>query len=318
MPIVENIICPKIVTTVITRIGSQYPDNIEGSTIMPTDTKNIAPNIFFIGVTSVSIRSAETVPAIIDPARKAPRADENPILFAITTMRRHMPIDTTMAVSSFMSFLTFERNVGMRRIPTASHITRNKRSFPISPKSAVPETFCPAESVESMIIMKIPQISSITSAPSMTCDDRFSFSPYSSYDLRMIIVDDMEIIPPRNILSMRPQPKRAPMPNPTMTIAVMTVRAVTTAPAPMSAIFLKLNSRPKANMRNMIPRSAQMFISALSATVMSQGKLGPIRKPAMMYPSTAGRWIFLNKSVTMPAVTMMTARSVIRGASFSI
>lgn len=69
---------PDITANVMTTIGPAYSTIIKGSTIIPTDTKNMAPNKSFTGLTRRSILSASTVSARIDPMIKAPNAAEIP------------------------------------------------------------------------------------------------------------------------------------------------------------------------------------------------------------------------------------------------
>ena len=69
---------PVTTITVIKKIGQAYVINIEGSTIIPTDTKNTAPKKSFSGLMLFSIRSINPVSAKIDPIINAPKAEENP------------------------------------------------------------------------------------------------------------------------------------------------------------------------------------------------------------------------------------------------
>ena len=113
-PNVPNVACPKITAIVITIIGIAYSIIIAGSTIIPTDTKKIAPKRSFTGFTSLSIDSASIVSARIDPIINAPNAAENPVLAAITTMPKHSANDTISKVSSPISFLQRFKNSGIR------------------------------------------------------------------------------------------------------------------------------------------------------------------------------------------------------------
>ena len=53
-------------------------------------------------------------------------------------------------------------------------------------------------------------------------------------------------------------------------------------------------------------------MSADSTTVGIYEKLGLIRKPATIYPSTTGSFIFLNIRVTTPAAIRINAKSEIK------
>lgn len=98
----------------------------------------------------------------------------------------------------------------------------------------------------------------------------------------MMVVDDMASMPPRNRLSMLDHPNRWPTPLPTLIMKNMMAQAATTGFDPMPTIFLKLNSRPSVNMRNMTPMSAQVCMLPVSSTVGVKAMCGPARKPATM------------------------------------
>ena len=105
---------PIITAKVITTIGPAYSIIMAGSTIIPTDTKKMAPNRSFTGFTNLSILSASTVSARIDPMIKAPKAAEKPVWAAITTIPKHNPKETISRVSSLISLRQRFNNSGMR------------------------------------------------------------------------------------------------------------------------------------------------------------------------------------------------------------
>ena len=105
---------PKIACPIITMIGMAYSTIIAGSTIIPTDTKKIAPKRSLTGFTNRSMDSASMVSAKIDPIMNAPNAAENPVLAAITTIPKHNARDTISKVSSPISFLQRFRNSGIK------------------------------------------------------------------------------------------------------------------------------------------------------------------------------------------------------------
>ena len=78
-------------------------------------------------------------------------------------------------------------------------------------------------------------------------------------DRRIIVVDDMDSIPPRNMDSILLHPMASPTRNPSMNIPRHWVIAVIRALLPTLMSFLKLNSSPNANSRNMIPISDHSF-----------------------------------------------------------
>ena len=100
--------------SVITRIGNAYSPIIAGSTIIPTETKKIAPNKSLTGLTNRSIDSASIVSARIEPMIKAPKAAENPVLAAITTIPKQSARDTISNVSSLINLRQRFKNSGMR------------------------------------------------------------------------------------------------------------------------------------------------------------------------------------------------------------
>ena len=113
-PNVPNNDCPTITANVMTTIGPAYSTIIKGSTIIPTETKNMAPNKSFTGLTRRSILSASTVSARIDPMIKAPNAAENPVWAASTTIPKQSPSDTISKVSSLISFRHFFNRTGIK------------------------------------------------------------------------------------------------------------------------------------------------------------------------------------------------------------
>ena len=69
----------------------------------------------------------------------------------------------------------------------------------------------------------------------------------------MIVVDDMESIPPRNRLLILENPNILPAANPATIIPHTINNAVTTAEPPALTSFRKLNSSPNEKSRTIIP-----------------------------------------------------------------
>ena len=113
-PVVANSSWPSMTVRVMTTMGSQYWPIIAGSTIMPTDTKKMAPNRSFTGLTRCSICSASMVSARMEPMIKAPKAAEKPVLAARTTIPKQRPRATTRSVSSFITFFAQRSSWGIR------------------------------------------------------------------------------------------------------------------------------------------------------------------------------------------------------------
>ena len=131
---------------------------------------------------------------------------------------------------------------------------------------SVPSKLLLTAIVESITISTIARISSnirILSTNPVNC---FLRSPRSSNALYIIVVEDMAIIPPKKMQSIRCHPKLIPTPIPKRIIQNIMVQAAMTAVPPTFTIFLKLNSSPNANRRKITPISAQVLILAESIT----------------------------------------------------
>jgi hypothetical protein len=98
----------------------------------------------------------------------------------------------------------------------------------------------------------------------------------------------------------------------------MMLQAAITAALPALTSFLKLNSNPSANNRNMTPISDHVCMLAVSMTDGVYEKCGLARKPATIYPSTSGCLSHLKMRVMTPAQIKMSARSLMRGFSSDI
>ncbi len=81
-----------------------------------------------------------------------------------------------------------------------------------------------------------------------------------------MVVELMQIIPPRNRASILLHPKADPTVKPRAIIPKMMVRAAMMAGPPTFTIFLKLNSSPRAKRRKMTPMSDQTWMLAASMT----------------------------------------------------
>ena len=245
-------------TTVMTRICHQYCRRMDGLTIIPTETKNTAPKRFLMGVVSLWIISASSVSARMVPMMKAPKADEKPALLASHTMKKHSPTANTVRVSSDMNLRVNFRMDGMRKTPPMYQTSRKNTSFPTLNSSSLPSKVVLTAKVERTTIMRMAARSSTTSTP-MTL--LVNFSPFifrSSKAFAMIVVDDMESMAPRKMLSICDQPNTLPSMKPMRHIDTNSVRAVIpTVPACFFS-FLKLNSKPIANSRNTMPISLQV------------------------------------------------------------
>ena len=113
-PAVPKMVCPSSTASTMARIGNLYSTIMAGSTIIPTDTKKMAPNRSLTGATSLSMCSDSTVSANMDPMIKAPNAGEKPTLAASTTIPKQRPRDMMSRVSLFISLRMRFRKSGIR------------------------------------------------------------------------------------------------------------------------------------------------------------------------------------------------------------
>ncbi len=100
--------------------------------------------------------------------------------------------------------------------------------------------------------------------------------------LMIIVVDDMESIPPRKSELIIVKPSSLPMAKPVAIMPSTIISAVTTAEPPVLTSFLKLNSSPSEKRSTTIPICAQ---NSMLASVVTDGravKCGDARNPATM------------------------------------
>ena len=98
------------------------------------------------------------------------------------------------------------------------------------------------------------------------------FSFKSSNDLMIIVVDEMESMQPRKMLSMFPMPSRCPTVLPATNMMASSVNAVMAPVDPTFFSFLMLNSSPRANMRNTMPMSLHTCTLLSSVMAGNHGK----------------------------------------------
>ena len=186
-------------------------------------------------------------------------------------MPKQMPNDTMSSVSSLISLDALFSSVGSRKMPSTSHSTRYSTSSPSWSASAPPEMDLLTEMVDRMIIMKMPAMSSITSVPNTSWAKSFFRTFSSSKALMMMVVDDMDSIPPKNTLSIVPQPMSCPTAKPKASIPPTSTSAVMIAVPPTLASLWRLNSRPRQNIRMMMPISLQVDTASMSAREKNSG-----------------------------------------------
>ena len=136
--------------------------------------------------------------------------------------------------------------------------------------------------MERITISKTASRSSTTNSP-MTLPLNFSRCNFiSSKALAIIVVEEIESIAPRKMLSIWLQPKVLPSKKPTTHIVTNSVSAVMPTVPPTFFNFLKLNSKPMPNSINTIPISLHVSTLVWSCMTGNHSKLGPMMKPAII------------------------------------
>ena len=130
--------------------------------------------------------------------------------------------------------------------------------------------------------------------------------------LMIIVVDDIDSIPPRKRQSIKLIPRKCPTAIPLSIMPVIIIITVDIALPPTFISLRKLNSTPSENSNMTIPICAQNSMLAAVVTEGRGSKLGLAKKPATIYPSTTGCLIHLNTSVTTAPSKSINARSDIR------
>ncbi len=97
-----------------------------------------------------------------------------------------------------------------------------------------------------------------------------------------MVVDDMEIMPPRKMRLMELRCSMYPTPYPAKVIPVMMIRAVITDDEPDFISLRNENSRPMLNISTTMPRSAQKLMLSRLEMEGRYSNLGDARNPAMM------------------------------------
>ena len=176
------------------------------------------------------------------------------------------------SVSSVIHFLIQRRNVGIKNMPKVNHTISENTSFTKLKPSSAPLKLLPTLSVDSTTSSSTAIKSSTTSTAVTVLVKRCCFSFRSSNDLMIIVVEEIESMQPRKILSMLPMPSRCPTVLPMTNIITSSVKAVMAPVAPTRFSFLMLNSKPRANIRNTMPMSLHTWTLESSVMAGNQGK----------------------------------------------
>ena len=160
-------------------IGQAYSTNTSGSTNIPTDTKKMAPNKSFTGATNLSIRSASTVSAKMEPTTKAPNAALKPDSTATTAMTKQSANDTINKVSLFKNFWFFLNIIGMRYNPTTNQSIKKKPNRSNPAINSSPSILWLTAKVDSITINTMASMSSRISTLSTIPANFFCKTPRS-------------------------------------------------------------------------------------------------------------------------------------------
>ncbi len=282
MPAAPKSMCVRMTITARRKMICQWAEICAGATIIPTETKNMAPKRFLIGSTILSICSLSIVSARIDPITNAPRAEENPTEVARATIPKQSPMLTISRISSLRYFFAFSSRVGMMYIPTKNQSMRKNSSLAMFMSISLPSNCWETAMVDSNTISTMAIRSSTTRVPKTIPAHGLSFMPMSWYDFRTTIVEDIERRPARNMLSSIVQPSACPVAKPITKTPRNFVNAVTIALDPTFISFLKLNSRPRPNIMKIIPISDHCWTVSVLDIPGKKCMLGPMRNPAMI------------------------------------
>ncbi len=175
-----------------------------GLTIIPTEIKNTAPNRSLTGEMRRSMRSASIVPARMEPMTKAPNAAENPELIENSTIAKHNPIAMINICSSLMYRLKRLNSVGIMKMPTVNHMIKKKESLRMLLTISPPLTLLFRAIEDSITIITTANRSSTMSTAKVMGTNRRWRMFRSVNALMMMVVDDIDIMPPRKMLFTSP------------------------------------------------------------------------------------------------------------------
>ncbi len=161
-------------------------------------------------------------------------------------------------------------------------MTRKNSSLPTLNSRSAPSTALLTAMDDRITIITTAKRSS-TMSTARTSDANFCCrSPMSVNAFIIIVVDDMDSMPPRKRLLMLFMPMNLPAAYPAHIMPATMISAVTTAEPPALISFLKLNSSPSEKSRTTMPICAQKSMLASVVTDGRYSKCGLARKPATM------------------------------------
>ncbi len=197
-------------------------------------------------------------------------------------MPRHSPIATTRRVSLLRKRRRLQSKDGKTYTPTRNHIMRKNINLPTEYSNSDPSTLLLIAIEERSTIIKTAKRSSTMSTARTREANLRCLKPMSLKALIIMVVEDIDSIPPKNRLLMLLKSRRCPTAKPAHIIPLTIIRAVTIAEPPEFTSFLKLNSNPRENRRTTMPICAQKSMFSSVVTDGRYSKCGLARKPATM------------------------------------
>ena len=185
-------------------------------------------------------------------------------------------------VSSVMMRLKRLNTVGSTNAPTVNHVMRKNDNFRMERTISSLFTVLLMAMDDSTTISTTAKRSSTMSTANVMGTKRRCRMFRSVSAFRMMVVDDMDIMPPRNRLSTAAKSRYSPTITPSPIMPKTIISAVSTAEPPTPSNFLKLNSSPSENSNTMMPIWAQNSMLASPATEGNSEKCGLAMKPATM------------------------------------
>ena len=159
-------------------------------------------------------------------------------------------------------------------------MTRKNTSLPTLNSRSLPSTPLSTAIDDRRTIISTAKRSSTMSTARTSEANFFCRIPMSVNALMMMVVDDIDSMPPRKRQLIWLKCSRCPTAKPMPIMPMTIVSAVTTADPPELSSLRKLNSRPRENSRTTMPICAQ---KSMFSSVVTEGryvKLGLARKPA--------------------------------------
>ena len=281
----------KTTSTTTAAMASGISIRADGSSSMPTDTKNRTAKASRSGRASAAAWWLRSDSPTTAPARNAPSANETPKTVDDRNAKPIAMASTARVNSSFEpSFETRVRRRGTRRVPATTMTTTKRAALP-SPSAmlpSVPSASVGAEDVPprsgaivgSSTRMTIVTRSSTISQPIAILPWAVSSSPRSVIARSRTTVLATDSDSPRTSPPPIPQPSATPSIRPRIVAITIWMSAPGIAMPRTAARSRSEKWMPTPNISRMIPMSASSI--AISTSALRPGVNGPSRTPATM------------------------------------